>query len=92
MIARKKSLQVAGRKYQKNQKGKLNHAERQRRYRLNCKKIVTHHTFKPIQPNDLLPLTINKPGNKTVTVIRTVDNRCYFCGNITIRIFHAPYQ
>lgn len=91
-IARKISLHAAGRKYQRNQKGKLNHAERQKRYRLNCKKIVTHHTSKPLQPNDLLPPTINQPGDKTVIIVSTVDNRCYFCGNATVRISHGPYQ
>jgi len=79
-IARHVSLKTAGKKYQNNQAGKLKHAERQKRYRIRNKKIVTHHSSNLLLTYDLLPPTLDKTRN-TENKIITSDNRCHFCGN-----------
>lgn len=89
-LARNASKRAADRKYQNNQRGKLKHAERQRRYRLRIKKIVTDHTLKPLPSNDLLSPTLNKVDSNTENSAVTHD-RCHFCKMaIKVWIFHEP--
>lgn len=51
--ARRRSLREAGRRYQASRRGRLNHAERSRRYRA-CKNNVTHQGSPPDQMDDVL--------------------------------------
>lgn len=92
-MARKVTLRAASQRYQKSRRGQHQHAERQKRYRLGHKKIVTHHTSKPLLFNDLLLPTLNETSNNIEHIRMTSDNRCYFCGNfIHLRIFHGLYS
>ena len=92
-LARSASKCASDRKYQSNQRGKSKHAERQKRYRLHMKKIVTDHTSKPLPSNDLLPPTLNETGNTTENIVINLDNDCHFCGKpVNIWILNGPYQ
>ena len=77
--ARFVSLKKSGRKYQSNQQGKLKHAERQKRYRMRHKKIVTHHSSKSLPTHDLLPPILDTPRGEIEKNDRLGD-RCHFCG------------
>lgn len=54
--ARERSVQRSGSRYQKSFKGRQNHAQRQKKYRINLasKKIVTHHSS--VQHQDKLKI------------------------------------
>lgn len=93
LMARKATLRAAGQRYQKSRRGQHQHAERQKRYRLAHRKIVTHHTSKRLPFNDLLLSTLNETSDNTEHISMTSDNRCYFCGNlIHLGIFHGLYS
>ena len=79
-IARETSKRIADRKYQSNQRGKLKHAERQKRYRKRCIKKVTDHSSKPLPTHDSLPPRTDKPSGNTEN--NTSDDRCHFCEKI----------
>lgn len=82
-VARRSTLSRAGKKYQSNQRGKLKHAERQKRYRSNPKKIVTHHTIYFLVFRALLQaIIVTTKGNLVSKTIISGDS-CHFCG-ITI--------
>lgn len=78
-LGRRASRRAADQKYQNNQKGKLKHAERQRRYRLRYKKIVTDHSSKPLPTYDLLLPITDKTSGHTGNKTTTSDDRCHFC-------------
>lgn len=81
-LARRASRRAADQKYQNNQKGKLKHAARQKRYRLRHKKIVTDHGSKAPPTHDLLLPIIDKTSGPTENKTMTSDNRCHFCGSV----------
>jgi len=66
-------MRAAGKRYQDTHKGKMHHAERQKRYR---NKKVTHHSSQEISPNGLLQSKINEGVKK----IGGDELRCGFCG------------
>ena len=81
-IARLDSLRAAARRYQQSRPGRLNHAERTRRYRRRQQK-VTHQGSEPTAPNDLL--STNPPISRKSDVLDAkpvVDDsvQCHFCG------------
>lgn len=66
---------IANRKYQRSLKGRLKHAERQRRYRewkMATATKVTDQGSPVLPPNDVLP---DRPNEA-----RTVTTYCHFCG------------
>ena len=93
-------MSQAGRKYQKKQKGKVKHAERQKRYYLlHCqrikivKKILTHQGSKSPPIHVLLPPIIDKPRINTKNNRTILDTRCHFCGNtIDKRAFNGTHS
>lgn len=64
--ARKKSCNEAEKRYQQTQKGKLNHALRQQRYRERQSKIVTDHTCQAPSECDPYSPTENKTDESFV--------------------------
>jgi hypothetical protein len=81
--ARWLSLRDAGRRYQNTRRGRLAHAERQRRYRTRMKK-VTHHCSPPSPVDDLVvsdPMVTNErpsTGEQASPVLR--ERQCLWCG------------
>jgi hypothetical protein len=78
VFARKKSMQLAGMRYQKTFNGKRNHAARQARYRMRQSKIVTHRCSPSMLQHASMHSFENKPkktenGQKESAVI------CCFC-------------
>ena len=74
--ARKRSVRDAGKRYQNTFNGRLNHAKRQRRYRMRfalANQKVTHHSSQEIVKNGLLRPAENK-------AIMNGNLRCDFCG------------
>lgn len=66
VFVRKKSMQLAGKRYQKTFNGKRNHAARQARYRMRQKKIVTHQGSPLIHQHasmSSLEINPNQPEN-----------------------------
>jgi len=94
--ARRESLRAAGRRYQRSRRGRLLHAERQRRYRSRPHK-VTHHGSAPTTTDDSLP-----PESRTVPCaspggasIREQGVRCHFCRHpcsehLRLDFLHSP--
>ncbi len=65
--ARRDSLQRAGARYRRTRRGRLNNAERQRRYRARQQK-VTHHRSVPRAAPAVLPDNTAYPGNPMVYI------------------------
>lgn len=80
-LGRRTSNRAADRKYESHQQGRLKHAERQRRYRLRCKKIVTEHSSNLIPTHALLSAIINKRSDNQRNRLSMSDDRCHFCGS-----------
>lgn len=81
-IARQQSLREAARRYQQSRQGRLNHAERMRRYRLRQQK-VTHQGSEPALSNDLL--STNASIGRSIPVLEAKPVapgafQCSFCG------------
>ncbi|MBA1445471.1 MAG: hypothetical protein M3H12_05605 [Chromatiales bacterium] len=74
-MARQTSLRAAGKRYQQTYRGRLMHAERQRRYRSKVKK-VTHRGSPKTTANDPLPPDSDAPALKgePEQIVR-----CHFC-------------
>lgn len=75
--ARTRNHRKANKRYQKTQKGRMNNAERQRRYRLRQSeknKKVTDHRSPVLPPNDLLPDVPNEEKLHS-----TEPMCCHFC-------------
>ena len=77
-IARKKSLQRAGSRYQNTFNGKRLHAARQARYRGRLIKIVTHQGSPPTGHHDSMSQVKNKP-KKTEKELGKTSFCCFFC-------------
>lgn len=81
-VARRRSLQAAGRRYQRSRRGRFAHAERSRRYRLR-RKIVTHQGSPAPEPEGLLPLPSEGTANPPVFIAfppPTTAWHCHRCG------------
>lgn len=77
-IARKKSLKIAGSRYQNTFNGKRLHAARQARYRMRLIKIVTHQGSPPARHHDSIHQVKNKP-KKTEKELNEMPFCCCFC-------------
>ena len=73
--ARTGSLRAAGQRYQASPRGRIAHAERQRRYRAR-QAIVTHHGSPPPAPPALLRPDPTAPKAS----VSPVPRHCHFCG------------
>lgn len=78
-LARKASLNAAGRRYQNTHNGRLKHADRQRHYRSRRKK-VTHQGSPEPPPDDPLATRSEAPASVAITEIEGI--RCHFCGHL----------
>lgn len=77
-LARKKSMQLAGIRYQTTFRGKRNHAARQTRYRKRLSEIVTHQGSPSLPPHALMDVIENvtkKTVNEPIKALLT----CCFC-------------
>jgi hypothetical protein len=82
IIARRKSVREAGRRYQQSRQGRFKQAERIRRFRLR-KQNVTHQGSESVAENDLLPANSAKVDKRVVLPDQTYPLntlRCHFCG------------
>lgn len=73
--ARACSLRAAGKRYQASSRGRHAHAERQRRYRAQKKK-VTHHGSPPSASTVVLPPHLIAPVESPLSL----TPHCHFCG------------
>ena len=94
--ARRASLKAAGRRYQRSRRGRLTHAERQRRYRRHCHK-VTHQGSTPELPHaSLSPESRTALGHSpSDPAIRFQGPCCHFCGRpcstfVRLDFLHSP--
>jgi hypothetical protein len=71
--SRSESMKAAGARYQASRRGRINHAERQRRYREEQarQKIVTHHSSNEQEDHVLL--------SKQDEEVETEKLYCHFC-------------
>lgn len=76
--ARQKSLKASGQRYQQSRRGRLKHADRQRRYRKRQTEKVTHHSSAIPPSNDLLSFEQNKQAACSMQPINH-DIYCHFC-------------
>lgn len=85
--ARRSSQRAAGRRYQHTRRGRLRHAERQRRYRARRKK-VTHHGSASPSPGDPLQSRSQTPAvlGESAHIIR-----CHFCQRICSPFLRVDY-
>ena len=78
IFARKKSMKLAGMRYQRTFNGKRNHAARQARYRMRQNEIVTHQGSPPMPQhasmNSLEKKTENAENGQNKLVLT-----CHFC-------------
>ncbi len=78
--SRKKSMKLAGIRYQATFKGKCHHAARQAAYRRRLSKIVTHHGS-PLQLQHASMESLENKPEKSETGHQTSALICGFCGN-----------
>ena len=95
-LSRRDSLREAARRYQRTRRGRLCHAERQRRYRRHLNK-VTHQGSVPSAPRDSL-----RPESRTVLQhslrspsIQAPGPCCHFCRRpcsafVRLDFLHSP--
>lgn len=78
LITRQKYCKASNKRYQQTQKGRLNNALRQKRFRARLKNKVTDHSSQNIRKNALLQKAKN---NATMNVIKqdADDMKCCFC-------------
>lgn len=82
--SRRESCRAADVRYEKTQKGKLNRAERQRRYRQRQrekKEIVTDQGSPENTPHDVLPNMPIDPNSESL-VSEEPKQRCHFCHRV----------
>lgn len=86
--ARKTSSRSAGKRYQRTYRGRIKHAERQRRYRA-LQNIVTHQGSASSPPNDSLPPHPEAPA--TVAAVMDEGIRCHFCNRLCNDFLRLDY-
>jgi len=82
--ARRQSQREAARRYQSTRRGRLCHAERQRRYRQRRKEKVTHQGSPPVLPDETLPAESEPSVRRSdfPALDRADGIRCHFCGRV----------
>jgi len=82
--ARRRSMRAAGKRYQKGRRGRLTHAERQRRYRQRRKKKVTHQGSLSVVPDETLPAESRTSTRRIESCVTDANDgmRCHFCARI----------
>jgi hypothetical protein len=85
--SRKESHRRSDKRYQDTYRGRVNHANRQRRYRECKQKNVTDHGSKETTTNDLLQLDINE----AVKIVREDELRCHFCGHSCDQLLRTSF-
>lgn len=91
--ARKNSLREAGVRYQRSIKGRLSHAERQRRYmqrRRDFKNKMTHQGSREIASDGLLPSVKNKTVKTGKKQIRE-SITCCLCNTPVSPLFRSRF-
>jgi hypothetical protein len=88
LAAREESLRAAGKRYQSARGGRFKHAERQRRYRSQGKK-VTHQGSAEPPANDSLSTRSETP--ESVVVIEDEAIYCHFCGRLCRDFLRLDY-
>jgi hypothetical protein len=82
-VARQESRRSAGKRYQHSRRGRLTHAQRQRRYRARRQKVT--HQGSPAPPPAALLVPESRasapPSQSTGTPV-TEGLRCHFCGRV----------
>jgi len=78
VFARKKSMKLAGMRYQRTFNGKRNHAARQARYRRRQSKIVTHRGS-PLMPQDASMNSLENKIENTKNGYKKLALTCGFC-------------
>ena len=78
VFVRKKSMKLAGMRYQKTFNGKRHHAARQARYRMRQRKIVTHQGSPSMSQHAPMDSLENKP-KKTENEHKKQALTCCFC-------------
>ena len=78
VFARKKSMKLAGIRYQRTFNGKRNHAARQARYRMRQKEIVTHQGS-PSRPQHAPMNSLENKAENTENGHVKLALTCYFC-------------
>ena len=89
-LARLESVRRAGARYQRTFRGARKHAERQRRYREQQKRSVTHHAFSvvttrcsvsrhPVIASESSDVDFKEPPRHPIHLLQT---RCAFCGRV----------
>ena len=74
--SRRDVVRAAGRRYQNSRRGRLCHAERQRRYRLRMKKVT--HPGSPPSPTDGLLVSPPMVADEWAAGVRQ-SPRCHWC-------------
>ncbi len=83
VLARIKSLRLAGARYQATLNGKHHHAARQARYRLRHQKKVTHHGSPAPAAGDLLvpvAMAAVRDDVPAAAGLRSPEPHCHWCG------------
>jgi hypothetical protein len=82
--ARRQSQREAARRYQRTRRGRLCHAERQRRYRQRRTAKVTHQGSPPVLPDEtLLAESTASVRDSDVSATDLADGiHCHFCGRV----------
>ena len=82
--ARRQSQREASKRYQKTRRGRLAHAEHQRRYRQRRRKKVTHQGSPPAIPNETLPAESRTSARRSdFPATDPADGiRCHLCGRV----------
>lgn len=85
--ARQKSCTMASQRYQKSHRGRLKHAERQRRYRGRREIKVTHHSSPALPPHVVLP----PQPNELISEAMSGQLRCHFCSKLCSPFLRRGY-
>lgn len=88
--ARKGSVIAAGRRYQTSFRGRLKHAERQRRYQERQKEKMTHQGSSDLPDRDLLPPETTEM-DKHPASSASDGIRCHFCRKVCSKLLRVRF-
>lgn len=89
--ARQDSRKRASQKYAKSRKGRLNNAERQKRFRQRQRNKVTHQGSCLVVPH-VEVVKPQQPPKKTVKMRYSLSsNRCHLCGRVCSPFFRRDF-
>lgn len=91
--ARRQSQREAARRYQRTRRGRLCHAERQRRYRQRRTTKVTHQGSPPDRADETLPAESKMPvQHSDVSATNAADGiRCHFCARVCSQLLRQSF-